>query len=266
MAIFGDLADMPTPEVLRMLGSRTGKLLVRPNLKKQFELHLLEGAIFCFKEDGFSVRDPEDLRRGVTSLLRLQHGGFEFNQVPVPSLEHHIDLSRQAVLELSAALDSHPVGAADTAEGSLDPKTRFKFKEVAGQDFEVPDNLRVFLRRAHAQLEAGCSAEELAATLTLHPSVVQLYLLRLRSLDKIAPVRAYAANYKGYSAAPAAATVAPVAPVASGFMTTMTTTMTTTTATTVAVAAALVSDPAAQPAPQKSLIRRLLSAFSFGGR
>ena len=258
-----------------MLGSRTGKLHVRPDLKKQFELHLSEGTVFCFKEDGLSVRDPGELRRGLTALLGLRYGGFEFSQVLPTELERHISVARQTVLELSAALEVDP-GSADETEGSLDPKTRFKFREGADPGFEMPDNLRVFLRRAHAQLEAGSSAEELAAALGLHPSVVGLYLMRLRSLEQIAPVRAYAANYKGYSsgyssghsngysAAPAAA----VASVASAFMTMTTTTITTTTTTAASVAAALLtSEPvAARPAPQKSLIRRLLSAFSFGGR
>lgn len=252
-----------------MLGSRTGKLHVRPDLKKQFELHLSEGTVLCFKEDGFSVRDPRELRRGLTALLGLRYGGFEFSQALPTELERHVSVARQAVLELSAALEVDP-GSADETEGLLDPKTRFTLKEGANPSFEMPDNLRVFLRRAHAQLEAGSSAEELAAALGLHPSVVGLYLLRLRSLKQIAPVRANAANYRGYSqghsqgysAAPPA-----VAAVASSFTTTTTTTTTTATTAATTAAALLVSEPvAARPAPQKNLIRRLLSAFSFGGR
>ncbi len=245
-----------------MLSSRTGRLHVRPDLKKQYELHLSEGTVLCFKEDGLSVRDPGELRRGLTALLGLRRGGFEFSQALPTALERHVSVAREAVLELSAALDG---GSADAAEGSLDPKTRFRLREGADSGLELPDNLRVFLRRAHAQLTVGCSAEELATALGLHPSVVGLYLLRLRSLEQIAPVRAYAANYRGYSQGYSAAPPA-VAAVASSFTTTTTTTTTITTAASIA-AALLVSEPvAARPAPQKSLIRRLLSAFSFGGR
>ena len=116
MAIFGDLAEMPTPEVLRILGSRTGKLHVRPDLKKQFELHLSEGTVLCFKEDGFSVRDPKELRRGLTALLGLRYGGFEFSQALPTELERHV--GPETVL----ATNTSSLSVAAMAEGLEHPE------------------------------------------------------------------------------------------------------------------------------------------------
>lgn len=261
MAIFGDLADMPIPEVLRMLGPRTGKLYLRPTPVKQYELHLHEGAIFCFKVAGFSVRDAAQLRRDVADLFRLRRGEFEFKPVPLGGLEREVDLSRQDLLGLTASLDLDADGPdADSSDVKAeahtpDQETRFRLKPGAPAHLELPDNLRTFLWRAHELLSAGCNASELTAALNLHPSLVKLYLIRLRTLGQITPVRAYAADYGGHSAAPAAAPAPALPPVAEPV-----------TSAHHPRAVPTQSAHTARPTPQKSLIRRLLSALSFGGK
>ncbi len=79
MAIFGGLAKMSTPEVLRLLGNRTGKLYLWPDPQKQFELHLHEGAVYCLKKDGVSVGDKMTLQKRVSELFSVRQGKFDFS-------------------------------------------------------------------------------------------------------------------------------------------------------------------------------------------
>lgn len=251
MAIFGDLVDMPTPEVLRMLGPRTGRLYLRPTERKQYELHLHGGSLLCLKVAGFSVRDPAELRRSVAEALRLDRGAFEFEASPPEGLLHEVNLSRREVSEIVAALDLKAESAqAEPPKAELpDRETRFKLRPGAATDLELPDNLKTFMARAHAPLSAGCSVGELADALGFHPAVVKLYLTRLRALGKVAPVRAYAADYRGYRAdvpaTPPETAPVPAAP---------------------PVRSAPPTAPSNQAPSRKGFFRRLLSALSFGGR
>lgn len=253
MAIFGDLADMSTPEVLHMLGPRTGKLLIRPDPKKKYELHLSEGVILCFKDDGFSVRDTSALRLSVTNLLEMRVGGFEFSQTPLNTLEREVNFTQQEIWQIAASLDTET--DTSTTEHTPDQATRFKLKTGFDTSLKLPDDLSDFMRRGHDQLFVGCSASELADSLRLPVAQIQVYFQRLRSLGRITPVRAYATNYSSYQ--PAHVVVSAVAAPAPR-------SYSQTTSTPARTPTPIRTEQSAPP--KQSFVRRLLAAFSFGAK
>ena len=272
MAIFGDLANMSTPEVFKMLGTRTGKLYLWPTPQKEFELHLHEGAVYCFREDGISVNDKATLQRSLSRLFDVDQGRFDFSQMTLALLSHELNVTRQEVWQLLAAAELTP--ETTDKQFSTDKATRFKLSNsrLSGLLSDLPENIQTFLQHAHARLATGCSAAELADALDMPVPLVQLYLMRLRSLDKITPVRAYAPGYKGYDAgyrppvapAPIKETKAPLlSPRAE---------VTPPVPLQPSAPQAVTQQPTArqvatQPVrPKQNFVRRLLSVLSFGGR
>ncbi len=255
MAIFGDLSDMSAPEVLHMLGARTGKLFINTKAGKKFELHLREGMILSFQDDGFSILDTVSLRRSVKALLEMRAGKFEFSQTSLKALAHEVSFTREEILQIAA--DLQPQQDTLGSEHIPDQATRFRLKNGFNADVRLPDDLRDFMQRSHDHLFSGCSASELASALRLSVPQVQIYFQRLRSLDRITPVRAYATNYGGYtssfssySSMPPRAMAMESAPPSSY----------------VRPPSATVKYTPAPPRPKKGLIQRLLSVFSFGGK
>ena len=197
MAIFGDLVTMSTPDVLKMLGSRTGKLHIWSASRRQYELHLQQGAVCYFREDGVSVKDKLTLQKSLVELFKLRQGEFDFGPTPATVLTHEVHMTRQEVWQLLATTEVE--GEAAEVNAVTNKTTRFKLKGGSPTTTELPTNLQVFLQRSRTLLAAGCSASELAEVVKLPVSLVQLYFIRLRSLDIIMPVRAYATNYGGYN-------------------------------------------------------------------
>lgn len=242
-----------------MLGARTGKLFISTRAAKKYEIHLREGMILSLKDDGFSVLDTVALRHRVTDLLGLRAGKFEFSQVPLNQLAHEVSFNRQEIWQIVATLEPSDEGLG--TEHIPDQATRFKLKSGFKTEVKLPDDLRDFLQRSHDLLFSGCSATELASALRLSVPQVQIYFQRLRSLDRITPVRAYAANYGSYNAVrmPVAAVEA-TAPSVYSRPTSATTAVKTASNSTA-------KTPVAQATrPKQGLIQRLLSVFSFGGK
>ena len=258
-----------------MLGTKTGKLYLRPTPQKEFELHLHEGAVYCFRENGVSVTGGAALQRGLKGLLGMRQGKFDFSQEAFARLSHELNFTRREVWQLLATAELTPETTDEPF--SADKATRFKLSSPGYSSVgDLPENLQTFLQRAQAPLASGCSAAELADALDMHVPLVQLYLMRLRSLGKIAPVRAYAPGYKGYNpgyhplsmnAAPAEAEeIRAVLPFPQVDVTPPPISLPAQSAQQT-VKQPTARQVATQPArPKQNLVRRLISALSFGGR
>ena len=259
-----------------MLGTKTGKLYLRPTPQQEFELHLHEGAVYCFRENGVSVTGGAALQRGLKGLLGMRQGKFDFSQEAFARLSHELNFTRREVWQLLAAAELTPETTDEPF--SADKATRFKLSSSGYSSVsDLPENLQTFLQRAQALLASGCSAAELADALDMHVPLVQLYLMRLRSLGKIIPVRAYAPGYKGYdlgyhslsmSAAPAEAEeIRAVLPFPQADVTPPPISLSTQSAQQTVSQRPTARQVATQPVrPKQNFVRRLISALSFGGR
>ena len=186
MAVFGNLRDMPLPDLVAMLGRRSGVLEVfgLPGKRSGYALALDGGKVLWVRE-GNRLLDPVEARFTLQELFRLQEGAFEFTP-GVPPAEGMVlgwPLER-LLLTLTTVEDEFQ------AYRPLlpDPKTRF---QAAALEVWLEEPLWSFWERARPLLQGGASAEELANRLRLPLDEVRYYLHKLRLAGKVAPVRAY---------------------------------------------------------------------------
>ncbi|GLV48417.1 hypothetical protein TJA_15730 [Thermus sp. LT1-2-5] len=188
MAIFGNLRDMPFPDLVGMLGRRSGVLEVfhLPGRKASYII-ALEGGKVLWVREGTKVLDPVQAHSALQDLFRMEEGAFEFTQgtpPPPPNGQtlgwplERILLAMTTVVDELAAYRPH----------LPDPKTRF---QAVALEVWLEEPLWSFWERARPLLARGASAEELAQRLGLPVDEVAYYLHKLRLAGKVAPVRAY---------------------------------------------------------------------------
>ena len=193
MAIFGALNELPIPEILTMLGRRSGKLkLWNLESKHRYELHMHEAKLKALYIDQQAVNDIMFVRESMIELIDAEQGSFEFERHPPDSLSQQLDIPvEQLLLSTATAIDEMKA----YRQRFADQRTRFR--SVGPVDVWLDDNLYMFWQYSSHLLENGCSAEEVAEHLNMQLDQVQLNLYKLRSLGKIAPVRAYQESHVG---------------------------------------------------------------------
>ncbi len=201
MAIFGSLRDMPFPDLVGMLGKRSGVLEIfnLPSHRQGYSI-ALEGGKVLWVREGRRTLDPLQARSVLQELFRMQHGSFEFvATIPPPPPDGQVlGWPLERLLLTMTAIDDE----ASAYRSSLpDPQTRF---EVASMDTWLEEPLWSFWERVAPLLArpGGVSSEEIARRLGLREREVAYYLYKLRLSGKIRPVRAYeeAARTEGKSA------------------------------------------------------------------
>lgn len=187
MAIFGSLDELPIPEILSMLGQRSGHLKVwdLPD-DKRCDLYLDKGKLKALRINGRKVQEVFEVREEMVSLLSTKHGSFEFDRCAPAALQQGLNVSVQQLL-LSAATAIDEIAA--YRNNFADPRTRFQM--LTSFDTWTDQELAHFWERAESTLIEGASAYELADMLAISLEQVQLILYKLRSLGVIEPVRQF---------------------------------------------------------------------------
>lgn len=266
---------MSTPEINTVIGRRTGKLIFNMPDTSQYELHLLPTEIWSMRLNGVHVESVDEAKRHLNTLSHSRQGAFEFLIAPAAELEHRFEISRNELIQS---------GLGDAAEDAADvhtiPDKLTRFRLRPGATSILNRNLQEFLTKAQRYLsqEQGASAAELAQALYVSEMRVQIYFQRLRAMGQITPVRAYVGQSEGYNKEQEV--VGARATGAGGYSSNGVSTPTPSqpapsSQPTPASRPAYAPQPshqqapasqAAQPAQNRGLIRRLLSAISFGGR
>lgn len=187
MAIFGSLADLPFPELMGLIGQRTGKLFIsNPKTKKKFEWHLHEATICGLIVNQRMMDDVMQVRGCMIELIEDADSHFEFHKQDYHALHQYFRLGTEhLILSTAAAMDE------------LQEFRRFFSHEVtyfktSGQmDIWLDEHLATFWERSAPYLERGCNAVMLAENLNLNLDQVQLNLYKLRSVGKLVPVRLF---------------------------------------------------------------------------
>lgn len=191
MAIFGTFEELPFPDVIGMLGHRSGRLLVT-GLPRHVDvtLHIDDTHLLAMHVGPHPVLDAQHVREIFLELTRAECGTFEFTRVQPNHLEqhHHLALNK-LLLSITAVIDE----LAHYRSQLPAPDTRFQhLKEPA---HTLDGALQDFFDRAYPDLVFGASAAELAHAQRIHVERAQLYLYKLRALGLIAPVRAFVAAH-----------------------------------------------------------------------
>lgn len=199
MAIFGNLADLPLPEVLMMIGNKSGCLLLW-NLPsgKEYEFHVAESCIRGLLRNGETVADILLIRDLMLEVINCNSGEFEFQKRSIYDLKEDFHISIEHIL-----LNTATVVDEINAYKEFFPHEKTLFKASGPLDVWLDGDLYNFWERSATLLAEGCSAEELAKILGFSLDKVQLNLYKLRSVGKIEPMRAMEKRFsRNHSAKP----------------------------------------------------------------
>jgi hypothetical protein len=187
MAVFGNFADFPFPELLTLVGYRTGKILIRNKVAdKQYEWHLHSATICGVIVNSKPLDDVLQVRGCMLDLIEDSSSAFEFHRHSYEELLHYFNLpTEHLVLSTAAAMDEL------SAYRKFFPNEQTYFQSTGHIDVWLDEQLSSFWERSSRFLEKGCNARELAENLHLNLEQVQLNFYKLRSVGKIAPLRLY---------------------------------------------------------------------------
>ena len=184
MAVFGNLQHISLADLLPMLSSQEGALELfnlpdHPNTT----LYVQKGTLCCLHVAGRPV-DALQVRSVVSRLMQAERGSFEFHPGARPrGATTVLDLPLQGLVLAASAMSDELKEARDVLPH---PDALFRLVRMEpAEDRRMAD----FLDRTRALLITGASSRELAERIGLPLDDVRLYLLRLRQLGLVLPVR-----------------------------------------------------------------------------
>ena len=185
MAVFGSLQHITLADLLAMLSSQEGALELF-NLPEQpnTTLYVQKGTLCCLHVAGKPV-DALRVRSVISRIMQAEQGSFEFHPGARPQgATMVLGIPLQSLVLTASAMSDELKGAQDALPH---PDTLFRLMRMEpAEDRRMAD----FLDRTRALLITGASARELADRIGLPLDDVRFYLLRLRQLGLILPVRA----------------------------------------------------------------------------
>ena len=186
MAIFGTLEEMPLPEILTMLGGRTGKLLLSKLPREQTcDLYLDKSKLKALHLNGKSITREEVVSKVMLKVFTVEQGIFEFKRLSPDQLEQTLNMPiDKLLLQTATNID-------EKQYNERFPDSQTRFKSAGHVDIWLDNALYNFWQDSSSLLSKGCSAQEIAEHLSLDVQIVQQNLYKLRSLGKIAPLRAF---------------------------------------------------------------------------
>jgi hypothetical protein len=187
MAVFGNFADFPFPELLSLIGYRTGKIFIRNiSADRQYEWHLHSATICGVILNSKPLDDVLQVRGCMLDLIEDSSSAFEFHRHSYEDLLHYFDLpTEHLVLSTAAAMDEL------SAYRKFFPNEQTYFQSNGQMDGWLDEQLLSFWERSSPFFKKGCNARELTENLHLNIEQVQLNLYKLRSVGKIIPLRLY---------------------------------------------------------------------------
>jgi hypothetical protein len=185
MAIFGDLADLPFPDIFHIFDQGSGRLSIFgvPD-HGIFELDLVDGSLRGLRIDGRDIGDPLHVRDRLSILLKTPPGAvFEFHHFLSEQLRADLDLPLAwLAMSLASAVDEI------SAYRERFPHPRTRFQHMPSAEAPLDAHLGHFAERAMPYLQRGADAEELAREIGVSLEQVQLFLYKLEAAGLVAPV------------------------------------------------------------------------------
>lgn len=185
MAISGNLKDITFADALRIVGKRTGKLLIlNLNDNLRCEWFINQNAVFAVRVNAASLNNAEQ----VFSRAAL-HGvdatsSFIFYPLALERLPREVSLSLDEIV-------LRAVEAARDCRADL-PNPLTKFVVNRAPQTSLPADLRRIWQACAAQPTREFTASEIAAQTNQNVETVRFAFYQLRALDAIQPVRRFA--------------------------------------------------------------------------
>ena len=182
MPILGNLSEFPLPEVLLLIGVRTGRL----RLLDVPEFGVLDVDFFNGKAEAMHMgsrtfTDVRDMIDKLSAVVHAQGGMFEFRlQSVVPVARARPLMVNELVMSLVCHVDEQVARLKETASPHV-----WYILEVTQPDVWIEPELHGFFLAAQPFLVKGIHVEDLAERLGLDVSAVHINLTNLRLLGQI---------------------------------------------------------------------------------
>jgi len=174
MPLVGHLTEFPLPEVLLLIGSRTGRL----RLFDALEYHPMELDLSDTRAHGLHIGDnyltsPAQVVAELGFVVETGAGSFEFAPQPIVSINHSIPIN-ELVLQLAMRADEKQAKYSAVLRPEL-----FYVLEPQQPIADLSPELFAFLSKSRQLLSGGVRSEDLAQYLGEPEELVKLHLYDL---------------------------------------------------------------------------------------
>jgi hypothetical protein len=182
MPLVGNLSEFPLPEVLLLIGCRTGRLRLydSPDFVPM-EIDLSEGKAHGLHIDAHFVTQKSQMVAELSSLVETGEGMFEFAYQPVVSVERDEPFS---ISELVMLLVLHVDEKLAKQRALLAPQLFYMLEAPPREKVLSPD-LNLFYLQSQQLLSGGVRAEDLAEYLGLGEELVRMSLDNLHQIGVV---------------------------------------------------------------------------------
>jgi hypothetical protein len=179
MPLVGSLNEFPLPEVLLLIGGRTGRLrLFEAQEFVPMDLGLSESQAHGLRIDDTFLTTPAQIIAELSFVVETGDGKFEFISQPIDAVTREQALP---VSELVMQLVLHVDEKLAKRSAVLAPELFYVLvPPPPGVDLE--DNLKLFFLQSRQLLASGVRSEDLAEYLGLEDEAVRLHLYNLHQL------------------------------------------------------------------------------------
>jgi hypothetical protein len=179
MPLVGNLSEFPLPEVLLLIGSRTGRLRISdaPEIVP-IEMDLSEGQAHGLHIGDTFVTETSQIVAELSFMVETGEGRFEFTAQPVVSVQRDEALP---INELVMLLVLHVDEKLARQRALLAPQLFYMLETPPPQTRAEP-NLNLFYLQSRQLLSGGVRAEDLAEYLGFEENMVRLNLNQLHQL------------------------------------------------------------------------------------
>jgi len=179
MPLVGNLSEFPLPEVLLLIGSRTGRLRVYDlPACLPMEIDLSEGQAHGLHIGETFLTDTPQIVAELSFMVETGEGMFEFTARPIVSVQRDEPL---AISELVMLLVLHVDEKLAKQQALLAPQ-QFYMLETPTADLTINPQLNLFYLQSRQLLAGGVRAEDLAEYLGLEETLVRMSLSNLHQM------------------------------------------------------------------------------------
>jgi hypothetical protein len=179
MALVGSLTEFPLPEVLLLIGGRTGRLrLYNAEEFVPMYLDLSESHAHGLQVGDTVLAAPAQIVAELSFVVETGEGMFEFTPQLIISVQREKALP---VSELVMQLVLHVDEKLAKRQAVLAPEL-FYVLETPPPDVVPEDELNLFLAQSRHLLASGVRSQDLAEYLGMNEEVVRLHLYNLHQI------------------------------------------------------------------------------------
>jgi len=182
MPILGNLSEFPLPEVLLLIGSRTGRLRLLD--VPEFGIMNIDfscGEVHALHIGSTTLTESSDMLAKLSAVVQAQGGMFEFQLHPVTSVPRAQPLLiNQLVMALVCYVDEQVA-----REQVTPPSQQHYILEDPEPEIWIEPELNVFFIAARPFLIDGIHLDDLAKRLQMDVSQIHIHLTNLRLLGLV---------------------------------------------------------------------------------